>query len=280
MESARQFHIDVDRYTRTNGLFDAKRGVLPPEAIERLAREVVMQLAATRLRGNEAHITAPEPEIDPKRVGAFCDVLLHQDAAAALRFLQEELAPVVPERAALYAYIAAVSRLLGDRWDADQVTFVQVTVSVGKLYALVRSIGAGREARVIGQDPRRVALFASVPGEQHTLGVTIAAELFREAGWQIDLQVARSHDELLARANETRPSVVGISLSNKAGLAPLARLVVALRLALPGILIAVAGGADADADMLRNLVDLDLVITHASQAQADLDRLLHPQTGA
>jgi hypothetical protein len=42
----------------------------------------------------------------------------------------------------------------------------------------------------------------------------------------------------------------------------------------------VAAGADADADMLRDLVDLDLVITDASQARAELDRLLHPRADA
>ena len=49
MNSDRQFHFDLDRYTRTHGLFDAKRARLAPEAIELLAREVVERLAAARI---------------------------------------------------------------------------------------------------------------------------------------------------------------------------------------------------------------------------------------
>jgi MerR family transcriptional regulator, light-induced transcriptional regulator len=274
MDAHHQFKIDADLYARTSNLFEAKRSALAPDAVERLAREVVERLAAAR-RGDPDVLVAPAlPAPDRRMVNAFCDVLLAPDPTAPLRFLEQDLAPLVAERTALYSYISAASRRLGEMWDADQVTFVDVTLSVGKLYALVRAIGSNRTRPPIADHPRKYALFASVPGEQHTMGVAIAAELFRDAGWDIDLQVGATHDELLVRAERMQPVVAGLSLSGVAGLDALARLVVSLRLTLPDIVIAVAGGADIESETLRNLVDLDLVITDAKQAQSDLDRLV------
>jgi methanogenic corrinoid protein MtbC1 len=191
-----------------------------------------------------------------------------------LTYVTEELAPTVASRTTLFIYIAAASRQLGARWEADEVSFTEVTLAVGKLYALVRSIGSSVRRAPIARALQKSALFASVPGEQHTLGVTIAAEVFRDAGWDVDLQLDRSHEELLARVDATMPAVVGLSLSGPARLDALVRLVVAVRLAKPDALIAVASGGDGKPETLRTVVDLDLVITDVRQAQLELSRLL------
>ena len=273
MDAHHQLEIDAELYARTSGLFAAKRSLLPPEAVERLAREVVERLAAAR-RGTDS------PAPDRQVVDAFCDVLLSDDPAAPLRFLEDNLASLVSRRTALYGYISAASRRLGAMWVADEVTFVEVTLSVGKLYALVRAIGSRRARPPVADHPRKHALFACVPGEQHTMGVAIAAEVFRDAGWDIDLQLGASHEELMARAERMQPAVAGLSLSGAGGLDALARLVVSLRLTLPDIVIAVAGGDSVDAETLHALVDLDLVITDAKQAEGDLDRLVRLGGGA
>ena len=274
MESRHSFDINPALYTRTQSLFDAKRRKLPPDAVERLAREVVERLAEKRDVMNGRVTALAQPKTDPELVDAFCDILLAPDASVALRFLEDRLAPTVTERGELYGYIADASRQLGERWDADEVTFLDVTLAAGKLYALVRSVGASRDAEYVDPNPRKYAVFANVPGEQHTLGVSVAAEVFRDAGWEISLQLNRSHAELIECVSTNRPTVIGLSLSSAIELDPLVRLVIALRLAMPNIIIAVAGGEDTDADTLRTLVDLDLVITNAEQAQSDLSRLL------
>ena len=274
MESRHKFGIDLDLYTRTQGLFDAKRDKLRPDAIERLARDVVERLASSRDHGASLPEAVAPATVRADMVEVFCDVLLTPDGPAALRFLEDELASIVTNRADLYGYIAAASRRLGERWDADEITLLEVTVSVGKLYALVRSVGSHHDRAPISSDPQKVALFASVPGEKHTLGVTIGAEVFRDAGWDVDLLIGRSHDELLQHAQAARPSVIGLSLSTAAGLDALARMVVALRLVLPTALVAVADGPDTDEATLRNLVDIDLVITDAQSAERELSRLL------
>jgi hypothetical protein len=113
-----------------------------------------------------------------------------------------------------------------------------------------------------------------VGGTPLTLGVTIAAEVFRDPGWDVDLQLDRIHEELLARVDATLPAVVGLSLRSAARLDALVRLVVAVRLARPDALVAVASGGDGKPEILWTVVDLDLVITDVRQAQLDLSRML------
>lgn len=269
MTMRHQIEIDADLYAHASGLFDASRSTLTPDAVERLAREVLDRLAANRRDGTAGPRQVPGSP-DPALVAAFCDTLLLPDSNAPLRFVQDALVRALPDREAFLDYVAAASRELGERWNTDAVTFVEVTSSVGKLYTLVRATASRSRAGNGIDDPRKTALFASVPGDRHTLGVTIAADMFRDAGWDIDLQVDRSHEELLARAERMQPAVVGLSLSGSGGLDGLARLVVAMRLVLPRAVIAVAGSGDMGPERLRTLIDLDLVITDAKQARRDI----------
>ncbi len=270
METQRQVQLDPERYARAQELIRAKHVRSPPEVVERLAREAVTRLAALRL--NRPFDTANAD--DARTVTEFCDVLLSDDALEVPRFVQSRFPQATTKQTDIYGLIAAAARQLGSRWDADQVSFVEVTVSVAKLYALLRSMGKGRKQLARNDNGDKSALFASVPGEQHTLGVTIAAELFREAGWDIDLQVGRTRNELVAHALSTQLSAIGLSLYNRTHLQELAQLAEALRVALPNPIIAVAVGGDMTIEALQAAGRFDLVVLNAKQAQKDLAELI------
>ena len=119
-----------------------------------------------------------------------------------------------------------------------------------------------------------VALFATVPGEDHGIGITLAANLFRDAGWEIDLKTGLDQDDLLAHVERTHPHVIGLSLNSERCLDALVRLVVALRLLAPRALIGVAPPEDMAGTRLRQLVDIDLVFGDAVSALSELDRLM------
>lgn len=277
MRSDKSIEFDVGLYTRAGSLFDAKRTLLAPNAVSTLARDVIERLANDRLRGGSGQADATPPDangVRPELLDHFCDALLSSDAEAPLRVMNERLLPATSTSAELYAYIAAAAENLGERWDAGAISFVQVTIGVGKLYSLVRAIGLGRADDPMGMDPRKFAMFASVPGDQHTLGVTVAAEIFRDSGWEIDLLIARSHEALVERVQRTGPSVVGLSMNSAEVLDALARLVVALRLEAPACLVAVAVAPGIDRQKVQDLVDLDLMIEDAHSAQEALTQRL------
>jgi methanogenic corrinoid protein MtbC1 len=171
-------------------------------------------------------------------------------------------------------YIVAAARSLGQGWEEDRYSFLEVTYGTGHLYALMRALRAETFSASRAFDGRRCALFAMVPGEEHGIGITVAADLFRDAGWEIDLQTSLDHEALVAHVEDTQPHIIGLSLSTEQRLDALIRLVVAMRITMPSAIIGVAPAANVDAGRLQRLVDIDLVFEDAPSACRDLERLI------
>lgn len=265
-----ELSIDPQVFVKTASLFANKREVLPAEAVRRLANDIVQRLAQSAYKVADEEI----PPVRPENISAFCDTLVGNDPEAALLFIDQRRAEGLTRDGVYAGYIGAAARELGHRWDQDQASFMDVTVGTGRLYALMRAMRAEGSFGRPAPDARRKALFATVPGEDHGLGITMAADIFREAGWQIDLQTATDHDDLLTHIETTTPGVIGLSLSTEHRLEQLMRLVVAIRIAMPETILGVAPGASLDADRLKRLVDIDLVFTDVTAARNSLDQKL------
>lgn len=267
--------IDPQVFARTAHLFEAKRRVLPAEVLEGFARQVVSRVAETVA----ARVPADRAPISPERVAAFCDLLLQPDQQRqALAFITARRDEGATIEDVYLGYIGGAARLLGKRWEEDELTPLQVTIGAGTLYALMRAL---RGSLISNQplDARRAALFASVPGEQHGVGVTVAADLFREAGWDIDLQLGLDQSRLLAHVTRTLPRVVGLSLSTGERVPELVQAVVGLRLVVPDAIIGVAPGGDLTATDVQRIADVDMIFDDAPSAIAMLDRWVQEGQG-
>ena len=170
-------------------------------------------------------------------------------------------------------YICEAARWLGEQWDADRVSFFQVTSATGHLYALIRSMRARSEKPLLSIVRSRTALFATVPGEQHSLGVTLAAEVFKDAGWSVDLKISVEHQDLIKHFHRHEYDAVGLSYSTDDRLPELARLIVALRLWSPHVIIGVAPPVTTDSEQLMEMLDIDLIFADLDAAVGDLGRI-------
>ena len=262
-----QVAFDPELYTRTATLFTFKRTVLPPEAVETLATDVLRRLSANAAR------QVPEA-ISDHNINAFCDALIAPGPETAMRFIEARRAEGLTRMGVYLGYICAAAKRLGEGWERDELSFIDVTTGTGHLYALMRALRAEQEADTDSFDAKRYALFATVPGEDHGIGITVAADLFRERGWEIDLQTGTTHAHLIARVEETAPRIIGLSLTTEARLDALARLVVALRLVAPRAVIGVACGAGVDERKISDVVDIDLLFDGAIAASDTLERLI------
>lgn len=262
--------VDLQLFERATSLFAQKRATLDVDAVGTLASDIVRRLSRT-VKPSEK---LPETVISAASIGAFCDTLVHDDPYAALQFIDERRAEGTTRQDIYLGYIGAAATMLGERWDDDRVSLVDVTVATGHLYALMRSLRDEEIGVRRAYDARRSALFATVPSEDHGIGITIAADMFREAGWEIDLQIGIEHDELMAHVARSSPHVIGLSLSTERRLGELMRLVIAMRITVPKAIIGVAPGAGLDPDQLKNLVDIDLLFGDAQSALSELDRMV------
>lgn len=267
--------FDNDVFTHVAQLFEQKGRMLASDVLEQFARDVVERVSE-RVSG---HSEAARMSIDVEDVAAFCDLLQMPDQPrVALDFIAARRAEGVSLEDVYLGYIGGAARLLGERWEDDRMTPLQVTVSAGTLYALMRALRVS-ELPAHQFDSNRMALFATVPGEQHGVGITIAADMFRKAGWDIDLQIGLDQQRLLDRVKKTQPGIIGLSLSSRDRLPDLLQTVIALRLVSNHAFIGVAPGSDLTADEIRSVADVDIVFGDALSAIETLEQVITTEQG-
>ena len=261
--------LDREAFEKARGLFSRRDGALIDPAVHALAAEVITRLE----RRGSAHAETPPPATE---IGALCDALVSpRDDAAADLVLQARLAGMSVDMVYL-GYLAGAARLLGERWDEDRTTSAQMTIAAGRIYAIMRGL---RQAFASDQYLRLApasAMFASTPGETHTLGVTMAADFFRRRGWQIDLRTGLSHRDLVAAAEGTFYPVIGVSASSERMVFPLARLIVALRISNPAAWIMVSGKILDLIPEILTMVDADGAAPDAETALEQMSAHVEP----
>jgi methanogenic corrinoid protein MtbC1 len=262
--------IDSDVFARTASLFAAKKRVLGDDALEMLAGDILRHVALRSRRPP----SSGAPLVSDDNLAMFCGLLLQPEPTAALHFIQARRAEGLTHEAICLGYFGAAAMRLGEAWDNSRLSFLEVTVGVGHLYGLIRAMRAHWPTAGATKDERRWAMFATVPGEDHGLGITIAAEMFRVEGWDIDLRTGQDHDSLVAFVERMCPPIVGLSFSSERCLPALVRLVVALRIVSPTAIIGVAPPSTMEAMTVSDLVDIDLVFRDAGSARSDLERLV------
>jgi MerR family transcriptional regulator, light-induced transcriptional regulator len=212
----------------------ATRGGIPSgAAVRSLAREVVDRLS----RVYAADPLPGDPAAVPREVILLCAALTGPDDARALGLARAALEDGMSFDDMCETRLAPAARYLGHLWEEDALSFADVSVAAHRLFGILRTLAHRPAPR--GDAP--FAVFAAVPGEEHVLGVTMAAERARGAGWDVTLLVGLGHDALVERISGLAPDAIGLSLSGPRTLLPLTRLVVALRVAVPASPLVVSG---------------------------------------
>jgi len=240
--------FDLDLYARSQSELRAFKSRLPDGMVEGLAREVIHRIAE---RDVGTAIEAPSKA----QIEALCRLLLSDDDQAGAAFISGIRTAGASVDAVYLNYLAGAARMLGDWWDDDRVSFMEVTLGTSRMYAIMRALR--HQFPVATGADTRSAVFTSVPGEEHVLGVRMAADLFRKDGWEIDLKLADSHDALLADIVRSTARLIGISAGGEHSLPALSRLVIALRIQLPAAAVFVSGNVVEDAAEAVALIGVD-----------------------
>ncbi len=247
--------FDSAEYKKAEEQFRLVEKDLPEQAIIAVAREVVRRLAF-RMPRNAQHSNFPtKAEIE-----RLCDALLSPDNRAADRIILEARQDGVEVEAIYLHYVAAAARRLGDLWDADEITFVDVTLACGRLFRIIRGLRHVIAPSIIQNRADHPAMFALVPGETHTLGIEMATDIFRRNGWDIDMMIGMDHDTLLDKAELRNYRAIVLVANSDVLIARLTRLVLALRISHPLAHIVVAGNILDHHPDICTLVGADDVI--------------------
>jgi methanogenic corrinoid protein MtbC1 len=239
---------------------------LPREEVESIVKEVLMRVRADALR-NETSIDVPSR----KKVERLCYSLISDDGDEGRRFIEEVYSDGASLGAIYLNYLAEAAVVLGEWWENDDVSFSEVAIGTSRIYAIIRSLSH----LFVPTRPVEVksAVFASIPGETHNLGVRMAADMFGQEGWNIHLIVGKNHDELVSEVADSACSIIGLSAAGAHSTAALARLIIALRISNPGAAIVLSGQITKEAQEFVSHLDLDGVASDVSTALALFERL-------
>lgn len=273
LDTHSEAYFDHDARARAYDAISTREKKLPEDALRLLANEVITRLASRFAVQPER----PAPSDDS--LEALGDALISDDPHAGLSFVNDLRRHDVPRDVIYLGYLAGAARRLGERWDRDEIPFTSVSIAAGRLYIIMRAL----RPTFLTEATHDVgyALFAATPGEVHTLGVTMAADMFRERGWDIDLETDLSHDELVEKASTGAYPIIGLSASHERMVVPLTRLIASLRVISPASSIMVSGELTAKMPDLASIVDADSIVSDATAAIEAMQRVINsPPVGA
>jgi len=214
-----------------------------------LARDAMARLCAGRRLKKPSGGSAPP--MGPPDPTALARALCDKDDGLAVALVEDLLDAGLSVEEVCLDHLAPAARKLGEWWADDSLSFIEVTIGAARIQSLMRRMpGRDDTAPPAGATG---AVFAAAPGEEHTLGIIMAADLLRRAGWDIGLIVDRAHDDALARLIRDDRPVIGLSCSGDRSFPALKRLMTALRESRPGARILVGGEIARDAGRLAEL---------------------------
>ncbi|SEM54844.1 Methanogenic corrinoid protein MtbC1 [Loktanella fryxellensis] len=250
--------LDFEFYADSHSKLRKLRSKLPEDSVETLAREVIRRL--TEHDDSSSVDTPADAQIE-----LLCHALVAEDSKAGAAYINEVRSAGVSIDAVYLRYLARAARMLGHWWDIDALSFPQVALGTGRMYAIMRAMH--HQMPIKRQSDSRSAVFVSVPGETHTLGVRMAADLFRKDGWEIDLRIDENHDSLVAHIVESRAMLVGISAGGKQSLQALSQLIVALRIRMPTTALFISGQITEEAIEAIKLIGVDGIVSDIDEAK-------------
>jgi MerR family transcriptional regulator, light-induced transcriptional regulator len=215
--------------------------------------------------------------VDPLVVEPFAKLVLSGSVEDLEDFVVEITRGGSSSQSIYLDLMAPAARLLGQYWEDDLCSFVDVTMGLGRLQTLLYRLSAtqDREADLSDQSPK--ALFLTPEGSQHSLGVRMIEELFRNSGWRTACEINTPLIELVNLVSHETFDLVGISLSTE-GQVELAREIIRqIRLASlnPKVQVILGGKLVADDPNLAMRLGADLAARDGKEAILIADKLFH-----
>lgn len=199
-----------------------------PEAEERMSRLVKTLESEVIPRLVEAHRATPMCELlpaapvsllpTPAEVDEFVQLLLHRDDVSISTFVMTLRRRGMSVEVLFLELLATAANQLGSLWEEDSCDFTDVTIAVGRLQQLLQVLSPLWDAEAeLPANARRV-LLVPAPGEQHTFGLSMVAEFFVHAGWEVAGGRGAYRDEAVDMVSREWFDVIGFSVGGDARL--------------------------------------------------------------
>lgn len=255
---------------------DGLRAVLLSKAVE---YEIIPRLMFAHRVPEECASSpiATNQRVMPEDVAVFAELVLHEDDRAVRDCVIALRDRGVPTEAIFLELLSPVARHLGEMWERDLCTFTEVTVGLGRLQKVLReNSSAGSQFGHGGRSEQsQRILLMPCPGEQHTFGLSLVAELFHRAGWDV-VTCFLATDAAATMVKKDWYDVVGFSLGSEAGVPRLRAAMELVRQVSqnPRLPIIAGGPIFLLHPEYGEQIQADAIITNGAHAPSQADKLV------
>lgn len=167
-------------------------GALKEAASEdRLLPLVEAEIIPRLMMAHQDHRLQPStaPAILARDIAGFSHALMENRLTDATEVVANLCAQGISMEKIYLELFAPAARYLGELWEADLCTFSEVTLCLWRLQTMLYDLspafhGNPNKSRSATPAERRI-MMATLPGQQHTFGLSMLSEFFRREGWTV-----------------------------------------------------------------------------------------------
>jgi methanogenic corrinoid protein MtbC1 len=153
--------------------------------------------------------------LEPREIEGFVGLLRNGTDAELAAAVEAAHRRGLAVEAIFLELFAPAARLLGEWWVADVCDFSTVTICLGRLQRLLREWSPAFGTEVEHPANGRRILLAQHPDEQHSFGLSMVAEFFRRAGWEVLGGVGGAVPDPSAQVSREWFDAVGFSIGSE-----------------------------------------------------------------
>jgi methanogenic corrinoid protein MtbC1 len=146
-------------------------------------------------------------------VDEFVHLVLHHDTPVASKYVATLRGEGCPLTAIYLDLLAPAARRLGEMWESDECSFVDVTIGVCRMHQVLLEFSRCFDPTTKSPDKGRNALILPAPGEQHTFGIFVVMEFLRRSGWDCFSGTPATARDFRTLVEAQAYGTIGISVS-------------------------------------------------------------------
>jgi MerR family transcriptional regulator, light-induced transcriptional regulator len=176
-----------------------------------LETDVIPRLVGAH--GKASHAAAVR--LEPREIESFVGLLRNGTDAELAAAVEATHRRGFTVESIFLDLFSPAARHLGELWVADRCDFSSVTICLGRLQRLLREWSPSFGTEVEHPANGRRILLAQHSDEQHSFGLSMVAEFFRRAGWEVLGGVGGAVPDPSAQVSREWFDAVGFSIGSE-----------------------------------------------------------------
>jgi len=248
-----------------------------------LLTKVIEREIIPRLFLSHCDLPAPRPNREQEATLANLDsegltqlVLSSEPVDRVMQQVQDLLDRGISLQRIYLDLLAPIARRLGEFWEADRCSFIDMTIALSRLHWILRELGRRNGEGLHRAITKPRIYLAPTPGEHHTFGLLMIEEFFLHAGWEMAAQPAASVTNILDTIAAQHIDIIGFSVCCDEFFGPLTDLIKRVQAASinPDIKIMVGGSLFTEQPDYRSKVIGAAVVVDGVNAVEAAENLL------